>query len=253
MPRKSETEAGASRPEPMTPSETRCYRLRTSYRNIGLANIAFFIPMAIFSISCLWLQPAGDRGTFFFTTTVFLLFASLGLYLLTAQRTYRLIIAGSSITEIGVFSERHADLRSVDELRWRRFPRGGSVCIAGSSEVLKIDLDNFTQEERRQLIDYFRASVAESRQVGWQRFEEQFAETPARRKRSAHAELILTIVFAAHAIGFAVAWAIGGGIQNFVFSVINVVVAGYLVRSRRRRAATEAELSEPIGKSSSRG
>jgi hypothetical protein len=156
---------------------THCYRMRPYFRNVGLAVIALSGGMAIFSYVAWINQPANNKVKMPAVITGFLLFAALGIYLLLLYYRYRLFVNKSSLRQVGVLYDKYIDLSFVDELKWRRFPQNGSVRISGPFGVLRIELGHFRREERQQLTGCLRSSIAQSKQIGWQQFNEEFSDT----------------------------------------------------------------------------
>lgn len=106
----------------------------------------------------------------------------------------------------------------IHELKWRCIPQRGSVRLIGNYGELKIELGNLEKQDRLQLIDFLRRTIAESKQVGWQEFKDKFANTPDRQKKSNRATWLFALIFGAHSVAFGTIWAIGGGIQFLIYS-----------------------------------
>jgi hypothetical protein len=150
-------------------------------------------------------------------------------YFLLLYHRYRLFVGDSSIWQTGILSDKHVDLSMIHELKWRCIPQSGSVRLMGEYGELTIELGNLEKQDRLQLIDFLRLTIAESKQVGWQKFNDQFASTPDRQKKSIRAKWLFALIFAAHAVAFGTIWAISGGIQFLVYCVINAGMAVYLL------------------------
>ncbi len=226
---------------------THCYRMRPYFRNVGLAGTVCSLAMTILFFVALWIQPANHPVNAPFLIAISLLFTALGIYLLLLHHRYRLFVSDSAIHQTGVVRSKTADLRVIGELKWRFYPLGGSVRLSGMCGVLSIDalsidalsieLGNFNQQDRQQLISFLRGAIAESKQVGWQQFSEQFADTPKKRTLSIRAQLIFAAIFAAHVVAFGLIWWLGGGSQFLLFSAGNALVTVYLLRSYCRKRA----------------
>ena len=61
----------------------------------------------------------------------------------------------------------------------------------------------------RKLIMFLRQTISETKQIGWQQFNEQFADTPKNGNVSRRARILFILVFIAHAIGFGIVWVVG--------------------------------------------
>jgi hypothetical protein len=236
--------------EPIGQHVETCYRMRPYLRNVGVLCTIFFAIVGIVTTAVAYFNIDGsfarpELAAYFFGL-FWSTFTLLGLWLLLAYSRYRLYIRGLSIRQVGVFTESTIDLRLVQELKWRRFPQGGSVTISAVSGVMKIDLGNLSTSERDQVITVLRASVDESRQIGWNRFEEQFSITPVKRQKSLRAQLLLTFIFGAHVIAFGVIWIYSGEFQYLIFSGLNGLMTGYLLRRYRRQLSEQPPLTAQI-------
>ena len=219
----------------MTHKWTHCYRIRPYYRNVGFAVIFFAGGMTIVSLIAWFTQPPNNPVKMPFVIAGFFLFTLLGVYLLLLHAKYRLSIGDSTIRQTGVFRDNQVNLSAVDELKWRRFPRGGSVVLTGRENSLKIELGNFEQADRFNIIEYLRRSIAEPQQIGRQQFDEQLSDIPEKEKQANRIHVLLDLVFGAHAVAFGVMWAIGAGVQYLVFSGTNAMILAYILWSHRRK------------------
>ncbi len=220
--------------------------MRPYYRNVGLSVILVAGGMTIVSLIAWCTQPPNDPVRMPFVITIFFLFTLLGVYLLLLHTRYRLLVADSMLRQIGVFRDNQVDLDAVDELKWRRFPQGGSVLMTGRTTFLKIELGNFERADRQSLVEFLRRSIPESQQTGWQQFDEYFSGTPEKEKQATRVYFLLLAVFGAHTIAFGIMWAIGAGLQYLVFSGINAMMVAYMLWSRRRKETKHGKIvSEP--------
>jgi hypothetical protein len=223
---------------------TRCYRMRPYFRNVGLICTVFFAVVGLVSTLVAYFNIDGSFARPKLAALIFGLFWSaftfLGIWLLLLYYRYRLFVNDSSLRQIGVLRDSQMDMSLVDELRWRRFPKGGSVRMSGVFGVLKIELGNFSIVNREELVAFLRQAISENRQIGWQQFNEQLADTPDKRKRSRRARILLALVFGGHAIAFGIVWAVGRDLQYLVMSGVNAVVAAYLIRVHLRDQTVSA-------------
>lgn len=159
----------------------RCYRLRTSLRNLGIVGTAFMVGMTVFSVAA-WLgQPANEPVNMPIVISVFLLFVALYVYFLLLYHRYRLFVGDSWIRQTSILRDKQMELEMIQELKWQCVPQGGSVRLSGIADELTIGLGNLEKQDRLQLIDFLRSSIAENKQIGWQKFEDRFVDTPARK------------------------------------------------------------------------
>jgi hypothetical protein len=218
----------------MNESWKHCYRLRASLRNLGLFGSAFTFGMTVLSVIAWNQQPANDAVKTPFVISIFVLFTLLYVYFLLLYLRYRLFIGDSSVRQMGVFEDKLVDLSKLHELKWSRFPQGGSIRLRGNSGDLNIGLGNLEKEDGLQLVEYLRRSVSESKQIGWEKFSAQFVDTSLKQKRFAGVFKLLVAIFSVQAFAFFAIWVIGGGISFLVYSAMNAGLALYLLRRNRR-------------------
>ncbi len=222
-----------------------CYRMRPYFRNVGILCTIFFAIVGIGTTAVAYFNVDGsfahpELAAYFFAL-FWSTFTLLGLWLLLAYSRYRLYIRGLSIRQEGVLTESTIDLRLAQELKWRRFPQGGSVAISATSGVMRIDLGNLCTSDRDRLITFLRASVDNSRQIGWTRFEEQFSDSPKKRQKSLRAQLLLILIFGAQLVAFGVIWIYSGEFQYLIFSGLNGLMTGYLLHRYRRQLSDQPD------------
>jgi len=220
----------------MEPQWTHCYRMRSYYRNVGVVCTVAFAVMggvstlvAFFNVDGSFPNPWLAVWTLASFWSAFVL---LGLWLLLAYSKYRLFVSPTSLRQVGVVREQYAELNLVDELRWRRFPAGGSVRLAGPFGMMKIELSNFSSADRKQVISFLRDAVDSSRQPGWHAFTQQYEDTPARCERARRAAFVCGIAFLVLAVGFLIAWIAGLGVVNLAVAIVNAIVGGRMLRNR---------------------
>lgn len=213
-----------------------CYRLRPYYRNVGVACTAFFLVMGVastllaaFNVDGSFPRPLLMAGVFAVFWSCFVL---LGVWLAACYYRYRLHASDSVIEQVGVFRQRQVEWRLVKELKWRLWPKGGSVRLKTPVESMAIELGNFSTTDCEQLVSYLRHAISPESQVGWDEFHKHFEDTPEKRRRSRRVVRLLGWVFVAHAVAFTVAWAAGLGVQHLGYAVMNVVVAYYVMRTK---------------------
>ena len=183
------------RKRPMEHESTDCYRMRSHFRNVGLICTAFFAVVGLVTTFAAYFNVDGSVARPKLAALIFGLFWSaftlLGIWLLLLYHRYRLYFNDSSLRQVGVLRNKQAQLNLIDQMKWRRYPQGGSIRITGSFGVLTIELGNFESRQREQLIARIRELITDSKQVGWQAFTEQYADTPQKRQRSRRAMLLL--------------------------------------------------------------
>ncbi len=213
--------------------ELRCYRMRSSYRNIGLANLLLGVGLGALASWAVFAGPPNNGVSMPFVFGICSLFALLGLYLVILQSRYRLSLGAHSMRQVGLFTDDEVDLRLVDEVIWRCYPH--SVRMSGVFGRFTVDFGNFEAADRWQVIEAVRQSIADNKQQGWQLFQECFAGTPKKRQRSRNVPLWFAIFASLHAALFSLLWLRGWGIQYLIVSGINLLFAAYLWISYQRQ------------------
>lgn len=218
----------------MNATSTHSFRASPYFRNIGWVCTAFFLVVGFVSTFAAFFNIDGSFPRPRLFALVFAIFWSsfvlLGVWLLSFYHRYRLFVDDSTLRQVGVLREQRAAFDRVNELKWRCFPRGGSVRLSGSFGVLKIELGNFGSADRERLTALLRQAIDDANQQGWNEFRRQFDDTPEKRKRARRACFWLAIFLIANAIAFAVAWMMGFGAKHLPMSIVNAVVGGYLLR-----------------------
>jgi phage shock protein PspC (stress-responsive transcriptional regulator) len=67
-----------------------------------------------------------------------LAFTCLAIWMLLAYYRSRLFVGANSLRQIGVLRDRQVRFSQVEQLKWRRFPQGGSVRMGGDLQYLAI-------------------------------------------------------------------------------------------------------------------
>jgi hypothetical protein len=176
-------------PEPADWREGREYRLPRSYLWLGLLATPFFFGMGAFSTIAALLNV---DGSFRYPLPTALIFGSfwsiwtlLGVYITLAYFRERLYVSDEAVRVVGCFRTRTVQLSRVGRAVWRAFPANGSLVLYGDGTRLVVDFGHFPAA-RGLLIAFFRRSLPEPIQEGWQRFESYFVPGPAflqRRQR----------------------------------------------------------------------
>ena len=232
-----------------------CYRECDRVWWAGVGGTALFGSMLVVSV----LNPDGsiDDGplvwTLFFVVP-FGAFAAMGALALLSYYQYRLYVSDAGLFQKGVFRKQRILLRDVDELKWRQFPVGGSVRLAGTFGVAKIEFGKFARDERKLLVSFFRERIALDKQVGWDEFNDSAQGARKKRKESPRSRLAVAIFFYANGIAFCGFWFAGFGLPNLVMSLLNVAMAVWITwgeMQKRSRGTTEvnrpSHASPPAG------
>lgn len=238
-----------------TEEQHRTYRLRRRYFRIGIISTSVFTVMWGSTIAFLLNAPEAElkarAAAFVLPTAIFGFLISVGLSLCVTSIRYRLQVSEKSIRHVGVFRTMTIHLDDVREVRWRLFPQFGSCVITSHDHRVVVEFANFLADERTELVNYFRENVGVEYQTDWDLFRDRFFEVSLKRKQQQEVvNRLVELAFGASAIGFAVVWYSGLGIQYLVISAVNLGAAIYLNRKRATSAAMSALQpirSEPVG------
>ena len=143
---------------------TDCYRMRPYFRIVGIICTVFFAVVGVASTLVAYFNVDGSFARPRLAALIFGLFWSaftfLGVWLLLLYYKYRLFVSDLSLRQKGVLLDRRIDLNFVDELKWRRFPAGGSIRLSGMFGVLKIEFGNFNIVDREELVSVLRHAIS---------------------------------------------------------------------------------------------
>ncbi|NNE00053.1 MAG: hypothetical protein HKN47_22260 [Pirellulaceae bacterium] len=219
--------------------------LRPTYRILGWVCTVLF---AVVGIASVWAAYWNTDNSFARPLVAVILFGllysffvSLGFWLLALSYRYRLVIDRDVVYQRGVLREQTMALKSIEQVTWRRRPANGSVWLTGRGDVLKIDFQNFTVQQRDQLVRILHEMLASDQQAGWDAYCEKFAETPDRHARSRRYRRRMVWLFGIHSIVFT-AFGIGGfGGQFVVVAIVNALMAVYLYHGLQSTAVAASD------------
>lgn len=155
---------------------SKCYRMRRYFLYLGAACAAGFAATGIFStLAALWnIDGSFPRPGLF--ALVFGLFWSVptmgSIWLIVASLRDRLSLGDGEIVQQGVLWLRTVRLEDIHRVRWRLWPEGGSVVVHAPTARIAVYFGNFTREDRREIIEFLRKSIAEDIQENWSPFDE---------------------------------------------------------------------------------
>ena len=230
-------------------SSTTCYRLNSSFRNIGIAGITLSAALGLASVFVAYFNVDNSFTRPLLAATGFGLFWAcfvlLGVLLLLLHRRYRLWFNADSVRQRGVFLDRTLELSGVTELKWRRFPTGGSVKLSGADGALKIELGSFAQGQRANLIEHLRNAIPEDRQRDWGQFHRHFEDSTERQVRTRRASRAISLLLAFHAIAFLILWGLRFGNHYLLLALVNTIFLVYF-----RRGAPNSPSRSVVGEPS---
>lgn len=117
-------------------------------RNVPTERIVFALPLA-----GVWLVPFG-----------------LAVWSVLAWQRSMLLIEDGCITKRGVLRTKQVDPTNVVDVKWRIWPRSGSLVLRDSTTRMAIGFGNLDREQRLELIRYFRRRLPTSVQQDWEMF-----------------------------------------------------------------------------------
>ena len=232
------------------PTEAKCLRVRRYYLVVGVVGAVSIAVMGVTSTVVAYLNIDGSFARPQLAAVVFGVFWSgftlLALWLIAAYFRERLILAKNTIVQDGIFRSRTLDVGDVLQIRWRRWPAGGSIIVRSHSQKFKIYLDNFTKAEREEVVFFIRETFAHEIQENWSRFEECARRLSAPERRFSRGGIIvIASVFMSIAGVFMYCWFAGLGVQYLFIGVVNAVAAiWYLWRFRVAKDRSVIEVSK---------
>lgn len=209
----------------------RRYRPRRYYLYLGIVCTLFFLVMGIGSTCVAYWNVDGSFARPKLSALVFAVFWSvwtlLGIWLILCYTRERLVISTTSIESTGVFKRTLLALDHVTRVKWRLFPQHGSIVLRTPDKKLVIELGNYLDSERKELIELTRRMFDYELQENWQRFCDRFIEppSPARQSRRRLVRVLLAAMLCAFGAFFLYAWAKGLGAQHLALAIANFCVA----------------------------
>lgn len=235
----TETAAAATVADP-----PRVFRLRWYYLVIGIVGAVFFAAMGLFSVcSAYWNIDGSFPHPVRFAIglgIVWSAFVLVSLWIITAYFRERLELTPVAIILQGVVYKRVIRWDDVSKVAWRRGPRQGVIVIRTSTGRSRIWLDNFTDDERRTIIDFVQHSIPVDLQEGWQQFAE--AVTRAAQPQSAWTAAVCMTLFAAMSLLFLMCAQQGLGMEWLFPGLASLSAAvwyGVRIRAFLRRRAVQ--------------
>lgn len=212
-----------------TAAPTKCYRLRRYYLWLGLTCLAFFVVIGVASSLAAYLNIDGSfrhripAAIFFGTFWSF--WIVLSLHLVLAYVRERLSFSDQELAFQGIYRLKSIPYGEVREIRWRRIPASGSVAVVGRQQRIRIYFNNYTPQEREELIHLIRIAFEPEIQRDWEQFVNRHVspapDDPRKALRQAWIGFALMSVFTAL---FLVSWQWGGPGHLFL-ALVNGVVA----------------------------
>ena len=151
------------------------FYLRTYHRNFALIGILCSVLFTAASYLYFGLTNALEnepRFVIYFPLFPLLFFGGICSWLLLTYLRASLTLRNGQVLQNGVFRRKQIDLHCVDSLRWTH---PNNIVLRSGHERLKIELEQFTIEQRLQIIRHLRQCVPLTAQSEWPRFCHLFA------------------------------------------------------------------------------
>ena len=204
------------------------YRPRRYYLIVGIVGVVFFSAAAIISTYVAYWNIDGSFARPVLAAVIFgsfwSLFTLLSVWVVLAYYRECLTLDEGQITQQGIIRSKLMHIDDVTHIKWRRIPQGGSIVIRTLTDRLKIYFDNFTVEERRELISFLHGIIAPNIQEGWSQFEEchlKIQQQPIQKSRSA--AVVCALLLFSFAGIFNYCWVAGLGSKWLFIGAVNAL------------------------------
>jgi hypothetical protein len=216
-------------------TEARCYRPRRDCLTVGVSGLVFFSAMGIGSAAMFLYAPdvppanrvpgAAILGLFWST------WAGLSVWAILIYYCRRLRLEEQAIVYHGVVQTKIIKFSEVTRLKWRLAPTPGRVVIRTPNSALTLSLDDFTVEDRLEIIAFVRQSVSFDCQEGWARFEEQTRKWTSPPRPLSRGVLAFAVVGLLLCVGVVLVsgWLLGFGECNVVAGLALVAIVAWPV------------------------
>jgi hypothetical protein len=155
-------------------SSTKCYRLSKTILFLGIAGLLFFAVGAIGTLFEAVQKTDGSRANSHrdvaFAAVVFSGFSILNGCLIVLYCRYRLMFSQHCVTQKGLLWQRALAVSEVYQVRWPKYPGEKSVVLRSFGRKLAIDLGDFAERDRQELIELLRHRFAGCLHDGWERY-----------------------------------------------------------------------------------
>lgn len=221
------------------PEAPREFRVAKKFRNIGMLCTAFAFVAGLSSTFAAYFNIDGSFPRPKLAALSFAIlwspFAALGIWLWCFYYKSKLIVDANGAEQFGMWRTRRIEWLAVHKLIWRRFPAGGSVCLKANGSILKIALGDFTAGDRDELIALLRRATPEEDQVAWDKFDAQFADSPAKQFRAKRMKIVIAIVFLVHIVIFGGLWLMTRELKYMLAACANGLGGGLLLWDSLRK------------------
>ena len=217
----------------------KCYRLQKYYLYLGIVCTVLITGALVGSVTAALLNIDGSFRHPNFAAMLFavgcLPFILMSVWCILAYFRESLIISNDSITQHNVFSTKLIYLEDITHIRWKRL----SVIVHSSSQKIKIYPDNYTGEEKTELIAFLHQTIPVEQQKDWEWFNNIIQEASQPPKPASLVPfIILPIFFLAFAIFFFILGRTGEGIMNLGGVAVTLYLT-WLLRNNNKRISED--------------
>jgi hypothetical protein len=210
--------------------DAKCYRCHRYYLYLGICCVVLFVSVGIiYPIVIFW-----DKDSFPFQHRTLLAFlcaafwsgwAVLGVWIILAYFRSRLFISESHVESIGVLNRKYIVLDELTQVVWRSRPIGGSVVLHAPNCKIVIEFENFTKEQRAEMVDFLHNKISHEIQDGWDGFYKFFSKQFEPRQGLSRSFFIFnSVVLFSFGVLFIFIWNAGYGQKYLSTSIINLIV-----------------------------
>ncbi len=191
------------------------YRLRHYYRNVGMLCTPLFLVAWIAGIHEVLTNKSNPAAhpiaALVFISVILGGFTFMGLYIILAYYKEHLILNDREIRHVGAFRTKSVPWQSIQQIKWRIGPSGGSAILYGNQTKIKIEFGNFIATQRAEIIEIIHHNVDDVCYLDWSKFHKRFRPPTPEAKRKTRA-LARRMAYAITAIGVLIF------VAGFVFS-----------------------------------
>lgn len=142
------------------------------------AGVLFILLFGLLGILCVTTALLNSDGSFRHPIAFAIVFGVIcscgilpGVWAVRFYAHHRLIVDPTSVSVTSCFATRQIYLTNVTHAVWKSLFTGGALVLKAHDNEMKIRLGDYTYQERRELIEFFREALTGRDQDGWERFE----------------------------------------------------------------------------------
>lgn len=239
----------------MTLVSCKTYRLRRSYLKQGIIYGTTFLVFGVGSSLASYFNIDGSFAEPELGALIFAVFWSfpmmLAIWMIVAYYRERLILEPKAIVQHGVFRIKRLENFEVRQVYWNPLTIAGTVLVKTLAEKIKIYLDNFTESERIEIVQYLRTNFAEAAHENWPVFDASISRAKIPPKPSSPIFIwLLATILLGFTVANAIAWWNDLGEQYLAVSVINVLVLLWYLWKHRSGKKEQPALNSQVNNDS---